>query len=187
MPAPPTATQLSGAAGRGRRAPAARRRGRPCGRRRPAGAASVTGAKFRMLRTPAAASRSQTAWATSAGVVMTPIEACVAHDVLQLVDRPHGLPADPLADPRRGGVEEADELEASATPSRPPSSPGLPAHEGRIGARRLLGQGDVPATTSDHDGQLPAGVVVVCAASSARTIDLVTTSAPATVIRWTPS
>ena len=42
------------------------------------GAARVTGAKFRMLRTPAAASRSQTDWATSAGVVMTPIEASVA-------------------------------------------------------------------------------------------------------------
>ena len=44
----------------------------------PAGAASVTGAKFRMLLTPAAASRSQTDCATSAGVVMTPMEAWVA-------------------------------------------------------------------------------------------------------------
>ena len=44
----------------------------------PSGAASVTGAKFKMLLTPAAASRSQTDWATSAGVVMTPMEACVA-------------------------------------------------------------------------------------------------------------
>ena len=42
------------------------------------GAASVTGAKFRMLRTPASASRSQTVWATSAGVVITPMDARVA-------------------------------------------------------------------------------------------------------------
>src|SRR3712207_6429790 len=44
----------------------------------PAGAVSVTGAKFRMLLTPPAVSRSQTDWATSAGVAMTPIVAAVA-------------------------------------------------------------------------------------------------------------
>ena len=40
----------------------------------PSGTDSTTGAKFRMLVTPAATSRSQTSWAGPAGVVMTPIE-----------------------------------------------------------------------------------------------------------------
>src|SRR5664280_2247781 len=41
----------------------------------PGGTARVTGAKFRMLVTPAATSRSQTSCAAAAGVVMTPIDA----------------------------------------------------------------------------------------------------------------
>ena len=79
-----------------------------------AGAASVTGAKFRMLRTPAAAMRSQTDCATSAGVVMTPMVAPVSRDdLLQLVERAHGVAADPRTDPGGGDVEQADELEAA--------------------------------------------------------------------------
>ena len=40
----------------------------------PSGTASTHGAKFRMLVTPAATSRSATRWAACAGVAITPIE-----------------------------------------------------------------------------------------------------------------
>jgi hypothetical protein len=81
----------------------------------PAGAVSATGAKFKMLLTPAAVSRSQTDWATSAGVAMTPIVAPVAATTsASSVHRAHRLAADPLADARRGGVEEPDEAEPAA-------------------------------------------------------------------------
>ena len=43
----------------------------------PSGTSSTTGAKFRMLVTPAATSRSQTSWAAAAGVAMTPMDDAV--------------------------------------------------------------------------------------------------------------
>src|SRR3954447_20753591 len=86
-----------------------------------------------MLLPPAAVSRSQTDWATSAGVAMTPIAAAVAATTSpssstgrtgwppirpppppRPLPRAPRLPADPPAHPVRGGVEQPDEAEPPA-------------------------------------------------------------------------
>ena len=89
-----------------------------------------------MLLTPAAASRSQTDWATSAGVVMTPMEACVAVTTSSSssIGRT-GQPADALPDAGRRGVEEPDELEAPGAEAgvvgqRGPQVPDADQHAG---------------------------------------------------------
>ena len=97
---------------RGRTGSAARWRGRPCARRRPSGTASTHGAKFRMLVTPAATSRSQTSWAAWAGVAITRDRDLLLADHLgQLVDVPHDQAVDLLADPARVGVEQRGDAE----------------------------------------------------------------------------
>ena len=75
-------------AARGTRGSAARWTGRPCAPRRSSGTASTAGAKFRMLLTPAATSRSQTSCATAAGVAITPMATpCRATSASRSVER----------------------------------------------------------------------------------------------------
>ena len=73
-----------------------------------------SGAKLRMLVTPAATSRSQTSWAAAAGVAMTPIATCsLGDDRLELVEA-RGSAAPPTCSPTRSGS-----LSSSATMRKP--------------------------------------------------------------------
>ncbi len=78
------------------------------------GTTSTSGAKLRMLPTPAATSRSHTSWAAVAGVAITPIAGpSPADQPLELRHVADGETSDDLADASRVGVEQGGDVEAA--------------------------------------------------------------------------
>ena len=101
------------------------------------GTDSTLGAKFRMLLTPAATSRSQTSWATCAGVAITPIATPRSPTTSSRSrQRHHRQPGDLGAHDRRVGVDQR--------PDREPAR-GEPA---------VVGQ-RVPEVAEPHDDDRP--------------------------------
>ena len=79
----------------------------------PGGTVSTTGAKFKMLVTPALTRRSAASWAAPPGVATTPIETCwAAHDGGQLVEAAHPHAADDGVDLGVVDVDDAGDREA---------------------------------------------------------------------------